>query len=194
MATDGAELIGSMVGSIRTGVCVGAGALGAGGVGLSSRSSLVDRPGGTNCWSASLPLTANNVASEPRIYLLMSDRIRKNCLSAGAIPLIGCSTNTTEYKLTPTMIITVQQNVTAIQNLITASCCSCVIARNWLISFSGFIGFLFQHFRFEQLIRAGSCYSTLWALASRFVPVFGVLTKVPNPLTPTKPNDCQYQA
>lgn len=80
---------GSMLGSVRTGACGDAGVLGAGGVGVSERSFSVDKPGGVNIGSASLPLTASSVANEPRMYLLISDRMRKNCLSAGAMPVIG---------------------------------------------------------------------------------------------------------
>ena len=100
---------------------------------------------------------ASRVANAPRMYFDMSDRIRKNCLSAGAIPFIGCSTNTTEYSDTPTMMTTVQQKVRAIQNLITASCCSCVSTRNWLISFSGFIRFYLCILWFYKLVWTSAC-------------------------------------
>ena len=90
--TGAAAATGSTVGSMRCDGVIGAG----GGVGFmaSSRSLAVDKPGGTN-WS--LPLIAMRVANAPRIYLLISLSNKKNCLSAGAMPDIGCVTNTTEY-------------------------------------------------------------------------------------------------
>ena len=72
--------------------------------------------GGTNCGSASLPLTAISVAKAPKMYFDMSESSRKNCLSAGAMPDIGCVTNTTEYIDRVAIMPRIAQNVMPIAN------------------------------------------------------------------------------
>ena len=93
----------------------------------------------------------------------------------------------------PTIMTTVKQNVTAMQNLITASCCSCVIARNWLISFNGFIRFYLCIFRFNKLVWAGACAAAVRAFALFLFPVVRVLTFVSIAITTTKPYEYQRQ-
>ena len=119
-----AAATGSMVGSTR--LATGVGALGGGGVGFiaSSRSLAVDKPGGTN-WS--LPLTAIKVASAPNIYLLMSESSKKNCLSAGAMPDIGCTVKTTLYIDSDAIIIRIKQKQIPIINFSQAFRMSSVI-------------------------------------------------------------------
>jgi hypothetical protein len=116
--TGGAADTGSIVGSTRLDGGIGAdgGVVGGvGGVGFmaSSRSLAVDKPGGTN-WS--LPLTAIKVASAPNMYLLMSESSKKNCLSAGAMPDIGCTVKTTLYIDSDAIIIRIKQKQIPIQN------------------------------------------------------------------------------
>ena len=64
---------------------------------------------------------ASKVPRLPKMYLDMSLNRKKNCLSAGAIPFMGCGTNTIENMDRLTMTNTVAQNVKAIMNLIRLS-------------------------------------------------------------------------
>jgi hypothetical protein len=98
------------------------------------------------------------------MYFDISDKIKKNCLSAGAIPDIGCSTKTTEYSEMATIKTTVKQKVSAIENLISASACSGVIDISLSSSRSGFISRL----SYLQLsaIDPGKCRSLRIAVAS----------------------------
>ena len=111
--TGAAAATGSIVGSTRLAGVIGAGGVCGVGFIASSRSLAVDKPGGTN-WS--LPLTAIKVASAPNMYLLMSESSKKNCLSAGAMPDIGCTVKTTLYIDSDAIIIRIKQKQIPIQN------------------------------------------------------------------------------
>ena len=127
--TGAAAATGSIVGSTRLAVGVG----GVGGVGFmaSSRSLAVDKPGGTN-WS--LPLIAIKVASAPNMYFDMSDSSRKKFLSAGAMPLIGCVTNTTEYMDNDAIINKIMQKQMPIINFNHAFKLSSFMASPFLVA------------------------------------------------------------
>ena len=131
--TGAAAATGSIVGSTRLAGVIGAGGGVVGGVGFmaSSRSLAVDKPGGTN-WS--LPLIAIKVASAPNMYFDISESSRKNCLSAGAMPLIGCVTNTTEYMDNDAIINKIMQKQMPIINFNHAFKLSSFMASPFLVA------------------------------------------------------------
>ncbi len=69
----------------------------------------------------SFPLMAKSVARAPNMYFDISESNIKNCLSAGAIPTIGCVTNTTEYMAKLDIISSTTQNVAPMISLMIES-------------------------------------------------------------------------